>query len=63
MRGCGFGLVKLSAVGLYGGCELIEFNSFSIHKTCYDSDEARLWRAVNNVGDQRRVISLGYWGT
>ena len=60
MRGRGFGLVRLATVGLYGGCELIEFNSFWIRKTCCDSDEARLWRAINNVGDQRRIVSLGY---
>jgi FkbM family methyltransferase len=60
MRAHGFGLVRLASMGLFGGLELIEFNAFWIRKDRHDSDVAQLWREVNAVGDQRRLVDWGH---
>lgn len=60
MRGRGFGLVRLAPMGLFGGLELIEFNAFWIRKDRHDCNVARLWRDINAVGDQRRIVDWGH---
>ncbi len=60
MRARGFGLVRLASMGLFGGLELIEFNAFWIRKDRHDSEVARLWRDINAVGDQRRLVNWGH---
>ena len=60
MRSRGFGLVRLASMGLFGGLELIEFNAFWIRKDRHDSEAARLWRDINAVGDQRRLVEWGH---
>ena len=60
MRSRGFGLVQMASMGLFGGRELIEFNAFWIRRDCRDSEVARLWRDINAVGDQRRLVDWGH---
>ena len=60
MRAHGFGLVRLASMGLFGGLELIEFNAFWVRKDGHHSDAARLWRDINGVGDQRRIVDWGH---
>ncbi len=60
MRSRGFGLVRLASMGLFGGLELIEFNAFWIRKDRHADDVARLWRDINAVGDQRRIVDWGH---
>ena len=60
MRSRGFGLVRLASMGLFGGLELIEFNAFWVRNDRHDSDVARLWRDINGVGDQRRIVNWGH---
>jgi FkbM family methyltransferase len=60
MRARGFGLVRLASMGLFGGRELIEFNAFWIRKDRHDSELARLWRDINAIGDQARLVNWGY---
>ncbi|MEP6502117.1 MAG: FkbM family methyltransferase [Betaproteobacteria bacterium] len=60
MRSRGFGLVRLASMGLFGGLELIEFNAFWVRKDRHDSDAVQLWRDINTVGDQRRIVDWGH---
>lgn len=41
---------------LLGGLGLIEFNAFWVRKARHDREVARLWRDINPVGDQRRIV-------
>ncbi len=60
MRSRGFGLVRLASMGLFGGLELLEFNAFWIRKDQHAGDAVQLWRQVNAVGDERRIVDWGH---
>lgn len=59
LRSSGFGLVRLASMGLYGDREMLEFNGFWVRQDERGSALTRLWKGVNGVGDQRRLIVWG----
>jgi FkbM family methyltransferase len=59
LRSNGFGLVRLASMGLYGDREMLEFNGFWVRQEQRYSDLVRLWKGVNGVGDQRRLVVWG----
>jgi FkbM family methyltransferase len=59
LRSNGFGLMRLASMGLYGDREMLEFNGFWVRHDQRCSDLVRMWKGVNGVGDQRRLIVWG----
>ena len=60
MRLKGFDLVKLRPIGLYRGSVVVEFNAFFVRAERHEDPRARFWKAVNDVGKERRIWALGY---
>jgi FkbM family methyltransferase len=60
MRRNGFDLVKLRPIGLYRGSVVVEFNAFFVKAERHDDPRVRFWKAVNDVGKEKRIWAHGY---
>jgi hypothetical protein len=60
MRRKGFDLVKLRPIGLYRGSVIVEFNAFFVRAERHDDPRTRFWKAINDVGKEKRIWALGY---
>ncbi|GEO16359.1 FkbM family methyltransferase [Microvirga aerophila] len=56
----GFNLVKIRPLGLYEEKSFVEFNAFFVKSHMHDDPRAKLWKAVNDVGKMKRVVTFGY---
>jgi FkbM family methyltransferase len=55
----GFDLVKIRPLGLYRGA-ILEFNAFLVRRDRHGDKPVALWKRINDVGDHKRTITLGY---
>ena len=60
MRQSGFDLVKLRPIGLYSGNVVVEFNAYFVKAGAHGDPRAKLWKAVNDVGGEKRIWAMGY---
>ena len=60
MRNKRFDLIKLRPIGLAKGNVFAAFNAFFVRSSLHLVPRVRFWKAVNDVGGEKRIWAMGY---